>query len=180
VDVFSRMLMKASKKGFITGLMSRLYLEGVVSLQYANDTLFFMAHDTQVASYLKWLMVYFEKLSGMKINFNKSDLTPTNLSEEETQEYAKIFCYKVGSFPFKYLRVPLHYEKLVREDIQPIVERIMKQIVGWNGRLLSYGARLLLLKVCLDSIPIYLMSFIKFTKWAAEAISSQMANFFWE
>jgi hypothetical protein len=38
VDVFSRMLMKASRKGFITGLMSSMYLEGVVSLQYADDT----------------------------------------------------------------------------------------------------------------------------------------------
>jgi hypothetical protein len=65
-------------------------------------TLLFMAHDVQAASYLKWLMVYFEKLSDMKINFNKSDLTPMNLSGEETQEYAKIFCCKVGSFSFKY------------------------------------------------------------------------------
>jgi hypothetical protein len=60
----------------------------------------------------------------MKINFNKTDLTPMILSEE----YAKIFCCKVGNFPFKYLGVPLYYEKLRREDIQPIVDRIMKKI----------------------------------------------------
>jgi hypothetical protein len=44
----------------------------------------------------------------MKINYNKSDLTPVNLEEEETQEYAKIFCCKIGAFPFRYLGVPLH------------------------------------------------------------------------
>jgi hypothetical protein len=179
VDVFSWMLMKVASEGIITGLMSGMYPEGVVSLQYAVDTLLFLTHDTQVACYLKWLMSYFEKLSGMKINFHKSDLTPLNLEEEETQEYAKILYCKVGSFPFRYLGVPLHYEKLNREYLQPIIDKIMKRIARWKDRLLSYGARLLLLKACLVTIPIYLMSFIKFPKWVVEAISSQMANFFW-
>jgi hypothetical protein len=53
VDVFSIMLMKASGKGLITGLMSRMYPEGVISLQYVDDTLLFMTHDVQAASHLK-------------------------------------------------------------------------------------------------------------------------------
>jgi hypothetical protein len=56
----------------------------------------------------------------------------------------------------------------------------MKRIPGWKGRLLSYRARLTLLKACLASIPIYLMSIIKFSKWAIQAINSQMAKFFWD
>jgi hypothetical protein len=125
-------------------------------------------------------MIYFEKLSGMRINYHKSNLILINLEEEETQTYAKCFCCKIGKFPFTYLGVPLHHERLRREDIQPVVDKVMKRIVGWKGRLLSYGARLALLKACLVSIPIYLMSIIKFPKWAIEAINSQMANFFWD
>ena len=34
-------------------------------------------------------------------------------------------------------------------------------------------------KTCLASIPIYLLSVIKFPKWAIECINSQMANFLW-
>jgi hypothetical protein len=49
-------------------------------------------------------------------------------------------------------RGPLHHERLRREDIQPVVDKIMKKIAGWKGRLLSYGARLTLLKACLASI----------------------------
>jgi hypothetical protein len=60
--------------------------------------------------------------------------------------------------------VPLYYDKLRREDIQSIVDKIIKRIDGWKGRLLSYGARLALLKACLPSIPIYLMLVIKFPK----------------
>jgi hypothetical protein len=54
----------------------------------------------------------------------------------------------------------------------------MKRISGWKGKLMSYEARLTLLKACLASIPIYLMSIVKFPKWAIKAINSQMAKFF--
>jgi hypothetical protein len=115
----------------------------------------------------------------MKINFHKSDLVPINLEEEETQQYDKLFCCKLVSFPFKYLGVPLHYEKLRREDIQPVVNKVIDRIPGWQERLLSHTARLTLLRACLASIPIYLLSVIKFPKLAIKAINSQMANFFW-
>jgi hypothetical protein len=44
-------------------------------------------------------MVCFEKLSGMRINYHKSDLTPINLEEDECQNYAQIFYCKFGNFP---------------------------------------------------------------------------------
>jgi hypothetical protein len=93
------------------------YILGVISLQYADDTLLFLKHDTNVACHLKWLMVCFEQLSAMKINYYKSDLTPVNLGEEDTQAYARIFYCKTCNFPFKYSGVPLNYERLRREDI---------------------------------------------------------------
>jgi hypothetical protein len=76
--------------------------------------------------------------------------------------------------------VHLYHDKLRRKDIQPMVDLIIKRIPGWGGKLLSYSARLTLLKSCLASIPIYLMSIIKFPKWAIEAINSQMSNFSWD
>jgi hypothetical protein len=83
VDVFSRMLVKAAANVDITGLMGTLYSEGIISLQYADDTLLFLEHNYTVACHLKWLLVCFKKLSGMKINYHKSDPTPINLHEEE-------------------------------------------------------------------------------------------------
>jgi hypothetical protein len=45
--------------------------------------------------------------------------------------------------------------------------------------LLSSAGKLTLLKPCLASIPIFLLSVIKFPNWAVENINSQMANFLW-
>jgi len=114
----------------------------------------------------------------MKINYDTSDLITLGMTEDEQNSFARLFCCKVGQFPFKYLEVPLHYAKLRREDIQPVVDKILKWVAGWKVRLLSYGGKLTLLKSCLASIPIYLMSVIKFPKWAIESLNSQMALFF--
>jgi hypothetical protein len=75
--------------------------------------------------------------------------------------------------------VPLHFTNLRKEDIQPIIDKIIKHIAGWKGRLLSCAGRLILLKACLASVPIYLMSIIKFLKWAITVINSQMSHFLW-
>ena len=115
----------------------------------------------------------------MKINFNKSDLMTINVEDAAANEIAQIFCCKRGSFPIKYLGVPLHYDKLKREDLHPIIDGIVKGISSWLGRYLTYRGKIVLLCACLISIPAYLMSVIKFPKWAINAINSQMAHFFW-
>ena len=178
-DVFTRMLIKAASQDLISGLLTDIFPGGIISLQYADDTLLFLQKDLCKAKHFKWLLACFEQLSGMKINFDKSNLMVVGLEEEDSNRFARLFCCKVGSFPFTYLGIPLHYNKLKREDIQPVVDKIIKRIAGWKGKLLSYGGRLILLKSCLASIPTYLMSVIKFPKWAIESINSQMAHFFW-
>lgn len=80
------------------------------------------------------------------------------------------------SLPIKYLGIPLHYEKLYKNDIQPLVDKILKRIAGWSGNLLSYVARPSLINACLASIHIYLLSFLKFPKWEVDLINTHLAN----
>jgi hypothetical protein len=128
---------------------------------------------------LKWILTCFELMYGVRINYHKNELVPINISEsEELQTYADIFGCLVGGFPIKYLGIPLHYNKLRREDIQPLIDKIVKRIAGWRGKLLTQG-RLILIKTCLASIQIYLLSFIKFPRWAIDLINSHMPNCIW-
>jgi hypothetical protein len=112
----------------------------------------------------------------MRINFNKSEFIPMNLAEEEIHEISHILNCPVGALPFKYLGVPVHFEKLKREEFQLIVDKLIKRVASWRGRLLAYSSRLTLIKSCLASIPVYLLSFIKFPKWEIRLIESQMAH----
>jgi hypothetical protein len=76
-------------------------------------------------------MVCFEHLSGMKINYHKNDMTTINLDEGKINQFVKVFCCKIEIFLFKYLGVPLHHDKLRREDIQPIVDSVINRIPDW-------------------------------------------------
>jgi hypothetical protein len=180
-DILSRIMQKAVDAGLIKGLGSDLVDNGVISLQYADDTILFVEKNETYTQNLKWILTCFELMSGMRINYHKSELVPINISEaEEVQIYANVFGCPVGAFPIKYLGIPLHYTKLRREDIQPLIDKIGKRIAGWRGKLLTQAGRMVLIKTCLASIPVYLLTFIKFPRWAINLINSHMTNCFWD
>jgi hypothetical protein len=120
-------------------------------------------------------------MSGVRVNYHKSELVPINIeNEEEIQRCGGIFGCPVRNFPIKYIGIPLHYQKFRREDLKPLVDKIIKRIARWRGKLLTRAGRIILIKSSPASMPIYLLSFFKFPKWAIEPINSQMANCFWD
>jgi hypothetical protein len=121
---------------------------------------------------LRVILMLFEKVFGMRINFHKSELIPLNLEHESVHEISHLLHCPVGSLPFRYLGVPIRFERLSREDLQHVINKLVKMIVGWRGRLMAYSSRLTLIKTCLASVPIYLMSFIKFPKWAIRLVET--------
>jgi hypothetical protein len=86
----------------------------------------------------------------------------------------------VGTLAIKYLGIPLQYSKLSREDLQSLIDKIIRRIAGWRGKLLTQAGRLVLIKTCLATIPLYLLSFYKFPRWGIDLINSHMANCFWD
>lgn len=113
--LFTRMLLKATGHNLISGLMPRVVDGGVISLRYADDTLLFLEDNLDKANNLKWLLLCYEKMTGTKINYDKSDLLTIGIDEERVNELAKIFHCKVGNFVIKYLGVPLHFSKLKKK-----------------------------------------------------------------
>jgi hypothetical protein len=154
-------------------------IRGLLTLQYADDTLLFSSCDQSHIKNLNVILSLFEMVSGMRINFHKSEVIPLNLDEVSSDAIAHVLSFPVGSLPFKYLGVPLHFDRLKRADLQPLMDKLLKRIVGWRGRLLAYSSGLVLVKTCLSSVPICLLSFIKFPKCAIRLIESQMAHCLW-
>ena len=65
------------------GLVPNLVDGGVSILQYADDTIIFMEHDLAKARNMKLVLCLFEQLSGLKINFHKSELFCFGRANEE-------------------------------------------------------------------------------------------------
>jgi hypothetical protein len=85
----------------------------------------------EYAKNLKWILTCFELMSGMRINYHKSEIVLTYPNDvEDIQQFARIFGCPVEGLPIKYLGIPLHYHKLSGEDLQPLIHKIIKRIAG--------------------------------------------------
>ena len=57
---------RAKQHGFIEGLVSELMDGGLILLQYADDTVFFIDNDIPSVQHFKFLLNAFEHMSGLK------------------------------------------------------------------------------------------------------------------
>jgi hypothetical protein len=73
-DMLAIMIERAKSDGQFEGVIPHLVDGGLSILQYADDTILFMEHDLEKAKNLKLILLAFEHLSGLKINFHKSEL----------------------------------------------------------------------------------------------------------
>jgi hypothetical protein len=96
-------------------------------------------HDLEKAKNLKVLLCTFEKLSGLKNNFQKSEMCCFGEEKGLQDQYAAIFGCQGGSFPFKHLVIPMHYRKLSNKDWKMVEERIEKRLSSWKGKYLLVG-----------------------------------------
>ena len=93
-------------------MVPNLVDDGLSILHYADNTILFMEDDLEEARNLKLVLIAFEKLSGLKINFYKSKLFCLGAAKIQGMEYRELFRCVEGSFPFRYLGIPMHYRKL--------------------------------------------------------------------
>jgi hypothetical protein len=73
-DMLAILIARAKEDGQVGGLVPHLVEGGVSILQYADDTILFMEHDLEKAVNMKLILCIFEHLSGLKINFHKSEI----------------------------------------------------------------------------------------------------------
>jgi hypothetical protein len=61
---------------------------------------------------MKLILCIFEQLSGLKMNFYKSELFCFRQAKVAQDEYMVMFVCEIGSLPFRYLGIPIHFRRL--------------------------------------------------------------------
>jgi hypothetical protein len=90
VDGLAKMIHKAQENGLIKGLVPEYIDNGMSVLQYVDDTILCLEDDLEGAQNMKFLLCTFEKMSGLKINFNKSETLMISHDGEKADMYADI------------------------------------------------------------------------------------------
>ena len=160
MEALSYFLRRAREGDFLTGFkVNGRGGEGleVTHLLFAYDTLLFCEASHTQLTYLSWLLMWFEAISGLKINLTKCELIPVGRAEN-LDELALVLGCKVGVLPTTYLGLPLGapYNSLVAWD--GVEERFRKRLALWKRQCILKGGRLTLIRSTLSSLPTYFLS----------------------
>jgi len=72
-------------------------------------------------------------MSGLKINFSKSEIILIHGDEFLNMQYADLFNCQIGSFPLKYLGAPVSPGRLHVKHWLTLVEKNEKKLATWEG-----------------------------------------------
>jgi hypothetical protein len=161
--------------GYSFGMQNTVF---VSHLQFADDTLLIGTKSWANVRALRAVLVLFESMSGLKVNFNKSMLVGVNIDDSWLRAAATALHCKVGKVPFLYLGLPIGGDSRRLSFWEPVVARIRNRLSGWKSRFLSFGGRLVLLKSVLTSLPVYALSFFKAPSGTISSINSLLNKFF--
>ncbi|MCI51038.1 putative RNA-directed DNA polymerase, partial [Trifolium medium] len=75
------------------------------------------------------VLVLFETLSGLKVNFHKSMLVGVNIPDSWLGEAASALCCKVGKIPFLYPGLQIGGDPGRLRFWEPVLDRIL--VVVW-------------------------------------------------
>jgi len=153
---------------------------GLTHLEYADDTVLFIQNTEQNIVNLKFLLFCFEEVSGMKINYNKSEVFTIGISKVESELIADAFNCKLGEFPMKYLGLPISYKQLSKKELGAPVGKVEKRLETWKCNQLSHGGRSILINSSLSSVPMYNMGFYWLHEGTHKKLDSLRGRFFWE
>ena len=135
-------------------------------------------NDELAITNLKFLLFCFELISGMKINYHKSEVIVIGVPTTEQARVARLLNCQEGKFPFTYLGFPMSNHKLTIADLEPVVAKVGFRMDPWQGRLMSSAARLTLIDACLSSLPTFLMGLFILPDGTHSGFDKHMGRFF--
>jgi hypothetical protein len=113
----------------------------------------------QLIRNLKLILNCFEWLSGLKINFCKSEIYVFGYSQQDKENMANMLNCVLCEFPMKYLGIPVSDHHLGMGAFSPILQKMIKRLDPWKGTHITSRGRQILTNSCLSSIPLYCMGF---------------------
>ena len=86
---------------------------GITHLQYADDTVVMVACDDESITNMKFLLYCFEWMSGLKINYHKSEVYVFGVEETRQIEISNMLNCKIEKLPMTRSYLPKHLRGLL-------------------------------------------------------------------
>ena len=141
---------------------------------------FFISKPTlDNVSAIKAILRSFELVSGLRINFAKSQFGAIGQSEEWCTLAADILNCGPLQFPFIYLGMPIGVNPRRKVVWEPLIRKLEAKLNKWNQRSLSMAGRITLINVVLTALPLFYMSFFRAPTAIIKRLTAIQRQFLW-
>jgi hypothetical protein len=128
---------------------------------YVDAAAIFIKHTVQDIKGTKLILQIFGEASGLITNMDKAEFYPIKCQNLNIEQICGAD-QRLLSLPCKYLGLSLHFKKLPKSMITPMIHKIANRMPGWKRNLLSYPSHELLVKSVLSAIPTFFLTAYKF------------------
>ncbi|XP_062093667.1 uncharacterized protein LOC133799684 [Humulus lupulus] len=178
MEYFTRLLIEASlSKEFRFHLKCKNLR--LVNLCFADDLVIFYKGVNNSVQIIKECFTTFSLASGLSANLDKSQVYFGGLAEEKTKKILTRLQFVEGSFPLKYLGVPLRPTKWKAGDCAVILKKIHLKLHTWSSRHPSFAGRAQLIHSVLLGMRSFWMSIFLLPKSVINEIDHLCRRFLW-
>ncbi|XP_026433407.1 uncharacterized protein LOC113330811 [Papaver somniferum] len=177
-DVLSRNLSKLFANHSMNVMVSKKGVAPTYFL-FADDILIFYRGNLHSLQNLKNMLVLYEHAFGQCVNYANSKFYFGGGRIFRAISISNYLGMERAMFPDKYLGIQLNPGIVRHIHVRKVVEKIMEKMAGWKGKLLSFQARLVLIKSVISSYVIHSMDVYKWTCTVIKQVERAIRNFLW-
>ncbi|XP_024990681.1 uncharacterized protein LOC112524970 [Cynara cardunculus var. scolymus] len=149
----------------------------ITHLCFADDLFVFTKGDVHSVEVLKKALSLFHQRSGLEPSLEKSEIYFGNVPLHIREAILVCLPFKLGSFPVRYLGVPLSHARLKISYYRPLLAKVKSRIFNWKTKFLLFGVHRQLIIAVLQSLQLHWLSVFLFP--SGVIIESIFRKFFW-
>ncbi|XP_062075276.1 uncharacterized protein LOC133779317 [Humulus lupulus] len=151
----------------------------LINLCFADDLLIFCKGTLPAVRSVKRVLDDFAITSGLIINSGKSHIFFGGVSMADRNRISQDINLAVGSFPLRYLGVPMRPSKWKHTDCEVFIQKFRLKIQNWASRHLSFAGRIQLINSVLLGLRNYWMYIFVLPQSVVKEVERLCRGFLW-
>lgn len=144
MEALSRLLDRSTERNGFT-LHPNCQNPRLTHLLFADDLLVFSDGSRRSLDGIIQVLRDFKSYNGLDMNASKSEIFLSGYQVEDKDSMSEAYGIKLGSFPTRYLGLPLNTKRLSFSALQPFLEKITSKIHSWTVKSLSFARKVRLI-----------------------------------
>lgn len=152
----------------------------ITHLLFADDLLVFSDGSRHSITGIMDVMQQFKEISGLDINPAKTEIFFGGYDELHCSVVSSLSGFKLGTFPTRYLGLPLNPKRITATTLQPFVEKITNKLHSWTVKSLSFAGKIKMVSSVIYGMVNFWSSVFNLPKQFYAKVDSLCSAFLWK